>query len=72
VVFEPIGVRVATTLFSRYLAWGDLVGLESPAGAGKDWTLLAEVEGRPFRVRLPVKQDWSRRLVDVLRGKPEA
>jgi hypothetical protein len=71
VVFEPIGVRVATTLFSRRLAWGDLVGLEQPAAAGKDWALLAEVEGRPFRVRFPAKQDWSRRLVDALRGKPE-
>jgi hypothetical protein len=71
VVFEPAGVRVATTLFSRYLAWGDLVGLDPPAAPGKDWGLRAEVEGRPILVRLPVKQDWARRLVEALRGEPE-
>jgi hypothetical protein len=71
VIFEPYGITVRTALGSRQLAWGDLVGLETPRG-GKGWALRAQVGSRPLLVRFPAKQSWTRELVDLLRGVPEA
>ena len=71
VVVTVSGLVIHSRWRRHRFGWGDLLGLEPPAGESGNWAIAAQRGSQSLTIGLPANEAWATQLVGLLSGKPQ-